>query len=105
MELNTLPRSGVLFLGGHQNMTKKLQQKYPGWQFMSDDQLRKGIRSNVEIVFYWTAHGSHKMMKFVYSRLPKNTAIHYVTATNLSRLEREMQDGFRAIHSRCVVGV
>ena len=30
---------GILFLGGHPNMTKKLRQQFPKWTFVSDDQL------------------------------------------------------------------
>ena len=104
MELSVLPHSGVLFLGGHQNMTKKLQQKHPGWHFITDDQFNRGVRPNVDIIFYWTKHSSHKMMKFVYSKLPKSASIHYVTATNLSRLEQEMEDSLRMKHHRRMIG-
>lgn len=86
-----LPQKGVLFLGGHQNMTKKLRQQFPKWTYISDDQFNRHTSINPKVVFYWTGHSSHKMMRFVYSRLPENANIIYVTATNLPLLITEMQ--------------
>lgn len=88
---NVLPQKGVLFLGGHPNMTKKLRQQFPKWTFVSDDQLKRCGSVNQTLVFYWTGHSSHKMMRYVYSKLPENASIIYVTATNLSLLINEMQ--------------
>ena len=102
--VSALPKKGVVFLGGHPNMTKKLQQKYPHWQFLSDDQLRKGKALNKEIVFYWTKHCSHKLMRYAYSKLPDTADIHYVTATNIVLLEQEMREGFHLIQRRKNIG-
>ena len=88
---NVLPQKGVLFLGGHQNMTKKLRQQFPKWTFVSDDQLKRCGSINHTLVFYWTGHSSHKLMRYVYSKLPENANIIYVTATNLPLLLQEMQ--------------
>ena len=46
-----LPEKGILFLGGHPNMTKKLRQQFPKWTFVSDDQLRKCSCANSAAVF------------------------------------------------------
>jgi hypothetical protein len=89
--IKVLPQKGVLFLGGHQNMTKKLRQQFPKWTFVSDDQLKRCGNVNPTLVFYWTGHSSHKMMQYVYSKIPENTNILYVTATNLDLLIKEMQ--------------
>lgn len=86
-----LPQKGVLFLGGHQNMTKKLRQFFPKWTYVTDDQLKKCSIINQRVVFYWTKHSSHKMMRYVYSKLPNDTSIIYVTATNLPLLIEQMQ--------------
>ena len=88
---NVLPQKGVLFLGGHQNMTKKLRQQFPKWTYITDDQFNRKASLNQTVVFYWTGHSSHKMMRFVYSRLPEDANIIYVTATNLPLLIAEMQ--------------
>lgn len=86
-----LPQKGVLFLGGHQNMTKKLRQCFPQWTFIDDNQMKRHCVSNQHLVFYWTGHGSHKLMQYVYSKLSPNANIIYVTATNLPLLIAEMQ--------------
>ena len=91
-----LPQKGVLFLGGHQNMTKKLKQQYPKWTYITDDQINRHTCSNPKIVFYWTGHSSHKMMRYVYSRLPETTNIVYVTATNLPLLVAEMKNIYQS---------
>lgn len=88
--MDCLPDKGVMFLGGHLNMTKKLKSRYPKWLFISDEQLKKKFSSNIKVVFYWTAHGSHKLMRYVYSKLSCSTKIIYVTATNTNLLEKEM---------------
>ena len=93
--INILPRKGVLFLGGHPNMTKKLRQHFPKWTFVSDDQLKRCGNSNYALVFYWTGHSSHKMMRHVFSKLPENANIIYVTATNLPLLVKEMQSTYQ----------
>ena len=96
---NTLPKKGVLFLGGHQNMTKKLRQQFPEWRYLTDDQIRRYANFNQTVVFFWTKHSSHKMMQYVYSKLPEGANIIYVTATNLPLLILEMQDTYRRMCS------
>jgi hypothetical protein len=91
-----LPQKGVLFLGGHPNMTKKLRQQFPKWTFVTDDQLKRCVSANQSIVFYWTKHSSHKMMRYVYSKLPDDASILYVTATNLPLLIAQMQRTYRS---------
>ena len=90
-----LPPKGVLFLGGHQNMTKKLRQQFPKWTFVTDDQIKRCSSMNQTVVFYWTKHSSHKMMQYVYSKLPDNASIIYVTATNLPLLIEQMQQTYQ----------
>ena len=85
-----LPQKGVIFLGGHQNMTKKLRQHFPRWTFISDEQLKRYSVTSQRIVFYWTCHSSHKLMQYVYSKLPSDASVIYVTATNLPLLIAEM---------------
>lgn len=92
-----LPVKGVLFLGGHQNMIKKLRQLFPKWKYVSDDQLKQCSYFSQTIVFYWTKHSSHKLMQYVYSKLPENVSVIYVTATNLSLLIMEMQNTYSCL--------
>lgn len=92
--LNVLPQKGVLFLGGHQNMTKKLRRCFPEWVYITDDKLKRHPDVSQTIVFFWTGHSSHKMMRYVYSKLPENARIIFVTATNLPLLIEEMQRSY-----------
>lgn len=57
-----LPESRVLFLGGHRNLTKKVEAKHPDWQFMNTDNYRsRPAGSTIDVVFFWTAHSSHAL--------------------------------------------
>lgn len=89
-----LPEGNVLFLGGHQNMTKKLRQIFPNWTYLSDD-LFKEI-GQIDTIFFWTKHSSHSMMEFVACRKSNDAKICYVTATNIKRLIKEMEDQYLA---------
>ena len=96
---NKLPTKGVLFLGGHQNMIKKLKQYFPDWTYLTDDQLKRCSNIHQSIVFYWTSHGSHKLMRYVFSKLQEDVNIIYVTATNLPRLISEMENTYLCMAS------
>lgn len=90
IETVCLPEKGILFLGGHINMVKKIKQLHPGWIYITDDELKSNSTINVQYVFYWTNHSSHKMMENIFGRLTPDAEIIYVTATNMDRLENEM---------------
>ena len=95
MNKAALPEKGVLFLGGHPNMTKKLRRKFPKWSFITDDQFKRFPVINETIVFYWTGHSSHKLMRNIYSKLSEKTTILYVSATNLPLLISEMESTYQ----------
>ena len=95
-ENTEIPKKGVMFLGGHPNLIKKLQQVYPKWDFISDDQLRRKASFKQDVIFYWTGHGSHQLMEYVFTRASENAKILYVTATNLSLLLNEMNSAYSA---------
>mgnify|MGYP003372346168 FL=1 len=90
--LKPLPDSHVVFLGGHPNMVKKIRQIFPDWKYVFDDSTRHRTFAPDDIIFFWTAHASHKMMRFAFSRLPDTGNVHYVTATNIDLLIRQMED-------------
>ena len=92
-----LPDSRVLFLGGHPNLIKKLEAKYPKWQFISCDNYLNRAASNIDVIFFWTNHASHKMQWNVFASLPNEPPVIYVTATNINRLEQEMLSGYNAL--------
>lgn len=92
--IELLPKEGVLFLGGHQNMTKKLRNIFPGWTFLSDDLFRNWNAKQLNAVFYWYNHSSHSMMEYVNARKDGSVPYLYVTATNIDRLIKEMADRY-----------
>ena len=92
--ISILPKDGVLFLGGHQNMTKKLRQIFPDWEYISDDLFKRGRLGDVKTIFFWTAHSSHSMMEFINARKAEGTTYVYVTATNINRLISEMAEKY-----------
>lgn len=96
-EDSNIPMKGVMFLGGHPNLVKKLQQIYPKWDFISDEQMRRKASFTQGIIFYWTGHGSHKLMNYVYSRTSDTAKVLYVTATNLPLLLSEMSVAYNAV--------
>ena len=94
-----LPEKRILFLGGHQNMVKKLRQQFPKWTYVPDDKLRRYPNINHKIVFYWTKHSSHSKMEHVYNKLSDDAEILYVTATNIPLLIDEMQNKYRNLNT------
>lgn len=94
--VKALPKSGVLFLGGHQNMVKKLRQIFPDWEYISDDLFKRGTLGNITTIFFWTAHSSHSMMEFINARKGEDLSYTFVTATNINRLISEMAEKFLA---------
>lgn len=95
-----LPEDGVLFLGGHINMVKRVRKHYPGWMYITDDEFKPYAAINVKYVFYWTNHSSHKMMEHVFGKLAPDAEIMYVTATNMERLEAEMLKAYTNVKTR-----
>ena len=96
-ENTEIPKKGVMFLGGHPNLVKKLQQVYPKWDFISDEQLRRKASFKQNIIFYWTGHGSHTLMEYVFTRASDSAKVMYVTATNISLLMEQMNSAYNAV--------
>lgn len=91
-----IPKKGVMFLGGHPNLVKKLQQVYPKWYFIFDEQLRRKAFFKQDIIFYWTGHGSHTLMEYIFTRASDHVKVMYVTATNISWLLEQMHNAYSA---------
>jgi hypothetical protein len=89
-----LPEANVLFLGGHKNLVKKIAGKYPSWTYISDKDQTKNPPSNPEVFFFWSGHCSHKLFFSILNRIPPNTTILYLTATNMDLLEDEMRQKY-----------
>ena len=85
-----LPDKGVLFLGGHVNLVKKLRPLHPNWRYQSDNQFNTA-NTSIKLVFMWNNHMSHSLEEKVFSVISKDIPVLYLTATNLNRLEHEMK--------------
>jgi hypothetical protein len=102
--MDILPEKRVLFLGGHANMVKKLRQRFPSWEFLTDDELGSWTGSDCDVIFFWSNHCSHLIYEYVNARKNKNTPYLYVTATNINRLINEMADLYKSYLAKQAVG-
>jgi len=98
--MDILPKKRVLFLGGHANMVKRLRQVFPGWDFLTDDELGSWTGSECDVIFFWTNHCAHSLQRYVDARKDKNTPYLYVTATNIDRLISEMAEKYKAYSAK-----
>lgn len=93
-----LPESGVLFLGGHTNMVKKLRQRHPGWSYLGDETIPQLMTDRkVKVCFIWSKHLSHRVTHAASRNIKCTFPIVYVVSTNIELLEKEMQSGYEAI--------
>ena len=95
---STLPRKGVMFMGGHPNMVKKLRQRFPKWTYVALNELRRKTSVRPKVVFHWSNHSSHMMEEWTFSKMPPNTKSHviYLKSTNLNMLIDEMEELYSA---------
>lgn len=91
---NKLPDSGILFLGGHVNLVKKVRPLHPGWRYQSDNQFTATPTTSIKLVFMWSNHMSHSLQEKVFSVINKDIPVIYLTATNLNCLEHEMKQKY-----------
>lgn len=85
-----LPETGVLFIGGNQNLLKKLQQKYPNWSYVGTKNAP--LPTNVKVIFVMTNHSLSHSVWYRLNRFYTNRELmRYVQATNLNKLEDEMR--------------
>lgn len=90
-----LPKERVLFLGGHENMLKKLRQRYPGWTYIGDENFSQmSLNLSIDICFVWYKHLSHKVTEMVQRKTKGIVPVIYLNATNMDYLEKEMVIGY-----------
>ncbi len=99
-ELPELPDEGVIFVGGHTNLQKKLRQKHPYWIYLDNVNFSgDGKFDNAKVVFMFWKHLSHKLYyrsTLFASHAKGDLPIVYVSSTNLDLLEDEMRRGYAA---------
>lgn len=94
--LPELPESGVVFAGGHPNMTKKLMQDHPEWTFIDGRDVNFPEFRNPVMIFFWDQHISHPTFHRVRKFAPPSAPQAYLKSTNLEMLETEMKKAWAA---------
>lgn len=96
-ELPDLPRSGVMFVGGHPNFIKKLKDLYPGWAYIGSENAPERLKqySKLEMCFIYTGHISHPVYWGVLNAAKSSGAPYsFVKGTNLDRVITEMRQDY-----------
>lgn len=96
-DLPELPEDGVIFAGGHPNMTKKLRQDHPGWTFIDGGDVNFPEFRGPAIIFFWDKHMCHPMWHRVRKFAPPGAPQAYLKSTNLDMLEAEMRRAWSAM--------
>lgn len=91
-ELMDLPETGVMFLGGHQNIHKALINFFPDWQYIRVDDNTFTVPKACKVVFCWYNHVTHSAYQRLKKYMSKDIPLCYVTATNPDRLILEMKE-------------
>lgn len=88
-ELPEVPERGVIFVGGHQNMTYKLKALYPDWSFNPTSAVPS---AKFVVIFY--DYCGHTLSTFVDSNNRELKKI-YVRGTNIQSILTQIQVGMR----------
>lgn len=86
-----LPEDGILFIGGHPNMVKKVRELHPKWVFIDAREYNPTLPAKVDVIFIWSAHLSHPLWYQINDAYQSRESMLYVQATNIPRLEEEMK--------------
>lgn len=95
--LSPLPETNILFLGGHPNLLRKLQERHPKWSFINPNCFGKPVPATPQVIFYYTQHMSHCLEERVFSAVADETPVVYIGSTNIDKVEQEMLHGYNQI--------
>ena len=100
IEIPAFPEKGVVFIGGHPNMLKKLRQRHLNWSFVTSEDERKKNSFNsslarISVAILWTDHLSHKLYESMMHCIPDGTPIIYASSTNLDAIDEEIREQWR----------
>lgn len=87
-----LPEENLVFVGGDQNMTKKLAIMYPGWTFIDSQSRNFSGKTKAKAIFVWSGHMSHATTQRINRVYEDSVPRLYVTKTNIAALVREMTE-------------
>ena len=85
----------VVFLGGHRNFVKKVQQNHPNWRYISvadyrQAEIAKMASSKISCIIFYSKHISHPIYWMVTNQA-KDIPILYLTCQNIERGEYIMR--------------
>ena len=85
----------VVFLGGHRNFVKKVQQNHPNWRYISvadyrQAEIAKMASSKISCIIFYSKHISHPIYWTVTNQA-KDVPILYLTCQNIERGEYIMR--------------
>lgn len=86
-----LPKTGIVFLGGHPNLVKKIKERFPKWCYASTESDSPAFPSKAEAVYVWSGHLSHPLWHKMTAFYQGREKVLYVQATNIDRLVEEMK--------------
>lgn len=98
--LPDLPGDGVVFVGGHPNMLKKLQQDHPGWTFIASGDKSADPPRNPRLILFYDQHLSHPVYHKIRRAAGPSVPQAYLKSTNLDMLETEMRRAWAAAEDR-----
>lgn len=90
-DLPDLPESGVVFVGGHPNMLKKLRKDHPGWTFIGSGDKTADLPAGPSMIFFYDQHLSHPVYHKIRKAAGPSVPKAYLKATNLDMLDAEMR--------------
>lgn len=88
--MHELPATGVVFVGGDENMTNKLKALHPKWRFIQSDDRQFGPLKDVKVIFLFHKHLGHPTMQRLDAMAPKDAPRIYVDTVNITLLEAQM---------------
>lgn len=88
-----LPETGIVFVGGHVNLTNKLRELFPKWTFLSGSVNANNIKRNQpKYAFIWYKYMSHPLYNAVKQGI--DVPIIYLQSTNMDKLILEMKERY-----------
>lgn len=90
-----LPEEGVVFLGGWESIQNNIRKAHPQWTIIGvDGAERLRIGPSTKLAFFWYRYCSHKASQAVFSKLPADAEVVFVSSANMELLEQEMKAGY-----------
>ena len=94
-----MPEDGVVFMGGHPNLVKKIRQRHPRWSFVGREAFADtGVFACAKVVVIYWKSICHPAYYKALERTERGDSVPivYVNSTNLDLLEEEMRRGYNS---------